>query len=199
MTPSYEKYQAVRGFDEEKVKQGVRMILEGIGENPDREELVRTPTRVAEMYQDMFSGLHTDLEEKFRAYPVDNHDEMILLKDIPFYSFCEHHILPFWGTVSVAYIPRNNRIVGFSSLIKVVEHFAKRPQVQERMTTQVCDFLNEKLEPGGVLVVIRAHHLCISMHGVKKENSETVTSAMRGFLRKQATRMEALMLLGGNV
>ncbi len=183
-------------MDQDKIRRGVRLILEGIGEDPDREELIGTPRRVADMYQELFSGLHNDLEASFATYPVENEDEMILMRDIPFYSFCEHHLLPFWGSVSLAYIPKNNRIVGFSTLIRVVEHFARRPQVQERMTTQICEFLNEKLSPAGILVVVRAHHLCISMQGVKKEQSEAVTSAMRGYLRKQATRLEAMLLLG---
>ncbi len=182
-------------MDRSKIEKGVRLILEGIGENPEREELVNTPARIAEMYEDIFSGLHSDLKAEFRTYPVDNQDEMILMRDIPFYSFCEHHLLPFWGTASLAYIPKNNRIVGFSTLIRVVQHFAKRLQIQERMTTQICDFLNAHLKPSGILVVVRAHHLCISMQGVKKEQSEAVTSAVRGYLRRQATRLEALNLL----
>ncbi len=183
-------------MDKEKIKEGVRLILEGIGEDTTRAGILRTPQRVADMYEDVFSGLQTNLEDKFNSYPVTKQDDMILMKNIPFYSFCEHHLLPFWGHASIAYIPKNDRIVGFSTLIKVVEHFAKRPQVQEQMTTQICEFLNDKLDPAGLLVVIRATHLCISMQGVKKEDSQAVTSAMRGYMRKQATRMEALLLLG---
>lgn len=186
-------------MDPKKIKAGVRLILEGIGEDPERYGLRETPERVAEMYQDLFQGVVSDPEKHFSTYPVDNQDEMILIRDIPFYSFCEHHLLPFWGTVSLAYIPDNNQIVGFSSLIRVVEHFAKKPQVQERMTTEICDFLNDRLKPRGILVTIKAHHLCVSMRGVKKEHSEPITSAMRGYLRKQVTRMEALMLLGNKV
>ncbi len=186
-------------MDREKIKRGVRLIIEGIGENPDREGLRETPERVAEMYQDLFQGVEGNPDSDFALYPVENQDEMILIRDIPFYSFCEHHLLPFWGTVSLAYIPDNNRIIGFSTLIRVVEHFAKRPQIQERMTTEICDFLNTRLKPRGILVTIRAHHLCVSMRGVKKEHSEPITSAMRGYLRKQATRLEALMLLGQQV
>ncbi len=182
-------------MDTEKIAQGVRLILEGIGEDPQRNGLQRTPQRVAEMYTDLFKGLHEDLDASFITEPVDNEDEMILMRDIPFYSFCEHHMLPFWGYVSLAYIPRDNRIAGFSTLIRVVEHFAKRPQIQERMTTQICEYLDKSLKPNGILVVVRAHHLCISMRGVKKEQSEAITSAMRGYLRKQATRLEALNLL----
>ena len=188
-----------RKMNPDKIKTGIRLILEGIGEDPNRNGLQGTPERVAEMYQDLFQGVVGDLKKEFNTYPVENQDEMILIRDVPFYSFCEHHLLPFWGTVSLAYIPNNNRIAGFSTLIDVVEFFAKRPQIQERMTTQICDFLNERLNPRGILVTIRAHHLCISMRGVKKEHSEPVTSAMRGYLRKQATRLEALMLLGNKV
>ena len=183
-------------MDKRKIEKGVRLIIEGIGEDPEREGLKGTPRRVAEMYRDLFAGVEDDLDTVFNTYPVENQDEMILMRDIPFYSFCEHHLLPFWGTVSIAYIPSKNRIVGFSTLIRVVEHFAHRPQVQERMTTQICEYLNDNLKPSGILVTIRAHHLCISMRGVKKEQSEAVTSAMRGYLRKQATRLEALLLLG---
>lgn len=183
-------------MDRKKIEEGVRLILEGIGEDPNRAGLVGTPARVAEMYEDLFSGVKADLKQDFNTYPVENQDEMILMRDIPFYSFCEHHLLPFWGTVSLAYIPNNNRIVGFSTLIRVVEHFAKRPQIQERMTTEICDFLNDHLQPRGILVTMRAHHLCIAMRGERKEQSEPVTSAMRGYLRRQTSRMEALMLLG---
>ena len=182
-------------MDLQKIEQGVHLILEGIGEDPGREGLRSTPQRVAQMYSELLSGLHEELDVQFATYEVENHDEMILIRDIPFYSFCEHHLLPFWGSVSLAYIPTDDRIVGFSTLIRVVEHFAKRLQVQERMTTQICDYLNNTLKTAGVLVIIRAHHLCISMRGVKKEQSETVTSAMRGYLRKQVTRLEALQLL----
>ena len=183
-------------MDRKKIEAGVRLILEGIGENLDRPGLRHTPERMAEMYEDLFSGLQTDLQKEFVTYPVENQDEMILMRNIPFYSFCEHHLLPFWGTVSLAYIPDNNRIVGFSTLIRVVGHFSKKPQIQERMTTEICEFLNTHLKPRGILVVVHAHHLCISMRGQKKEQSEPVTSAMRGYLRKQSTRLEALMLLG---
>ncbi len=182
-------------MDLEKIKSGVSLILEGIGEDVNRPGIQKTPERVATMYADLFSGLHEDLDASFITEPVDNEDEMILMRDIPFYSFCEHHMLPFWGFVSLAYIPKDNRIAGFSTLIRVVEHFAKRPQIQERMTTQICEYLDRSLKPNGILVTIRAHHLCISMRGVKKEQSEAVTSAMRGYLRKQATRLEALNLL----
>lgn len=182
-------------MDRAKIEQGVRLVLEGIGEDLERDGLVRTPERVAEMYTDLFRGLEESLEQEITTFPVEHHDEMILMRDIPFYSFCEHHLLPFWGFVSLAYLPSNGRIAGFSTLIRVVEHFARRPQVQERMTTQICDWLNTHLAPDGILVLVRAHHLCISMRGVKKEQSEAITSAVRGYLEKQATRLEALDLL----
>ncbi len=183
-------------MDKSKIEQGVKLIIEGIGEDPNRHGMKNTPKRVADMYEELFAGVGNNIEAHFSTYPVENQDEMILMRDIPFYSFCEHHLLPFWGSVSLAYIPSNNRIVGFSKLIQIVQHFAQQPQIQERMTTQICDFLNDNLQPAGILVTIKANHLCIRMRGEKKEHSEAVTSAMRGYLRKQATRLEALMLLG---
>jgi len=181
--------------DEEKVKKAVRMLLEAIGENPDRENLARTPERVARMYRDIFSGVGTDPIEELSLFTSENHDEMIVVKDIPFYSMCEHHLLPFWGHVSISYIPGNNKVTGFSSLVRLVDAVSKRPQVQERMTTELADALVQRLKPLGVMVVIKARQLCIAMQGVKKERTETITSAQRGYLRKQITRIEALNLI----
>lgn len=184
-------------FDDEKIKQGVRLILEGIGEQPEREGLLQTPNRVARMYREIFAGIGNEPAEKISLYTSTNHDEMILVKDIPFYSMCEHHLLPFMGHVSIGYIPGNNQVTGFSSIVRLVESIAARPQIQERMTTELADALVNRLKPLGVIVVIKARHLCISMQGVKREATETITSAQRGYLRKQITRIEAFNLMNG--
>ena len=177
------------------IEKAVKDILLAIGEDPERQGLIDTPKRVAEMYEEIFSGMNVDPQENFHTYHTENQDEMILIKDIPFHSMCEHHLLPFYGKVSIAYIPDNNRITGFSTLIKVIENFARKPQLQERMATDIADFLMEKLKPLGILVVIEANQLCIAMRGLRKHDSATVTSAMRGVMRKTATRMEAFSLL----
>jgi len=170
-------------------------MLEAIGEDPDREGLRLTPDRVVRMFDEIYSGVGVDPIEEISLFNSDNQDEMIIVKDIPFYSMCEHHLLPFWGHVSISYIPGNNMVTGFSSLVRLVDTLSKRPQVQERMTTDLADILVAKLKPAGVMVVIKARQLCISMQGVKKENCTTVTSAQRGYLRKQITRIEALTLM----
>lgn len=183
-------------MDLKKIEKGVRLILEGIGEDPDRAGLKDTPERVARMYQEIFAGLETPTEEILKAIEGESHDELVLLKDIPFYSICEHHLLPFIGKAHVAYIPSGGRIAGLSELAKAVEVFAKRLQVQERLTTQLADLIMEKLKPKGAMVIIDAEHLCISMRGVKKSGSKTVTSAVRGIFRtKQSTREELLELI----
>ncbi|NQT33979.1 GTP cyclohydrolase I FolE [bacterium] len=184
-------------IDSEKIKRGVRLLLEGIGEDPDRDGLAGTPERVARMYGEIFSGVGVEPAEKISLFTSENHDEMIIVKDIPFYSMCEHHLLPFWGSVSIGYIPGNNQVTGFSSLIRLVEAVTSRPQVQERMTTDLADTLVNRLKPLGVIVIVKARHLCISMQGVKKEMTEVVTSAQRGYLRKQITRLEAFHLING--
>ncbi|RJP81331.1 MAG: GTP cyclohydrolase I FolE [Candidatus Zixiibacteriota bacterium] len=184
-------------FDRERIKTAVRELLLAIGEDPDREGLERTPERVAETFQEIFAGVGVEVEPEIAVFTTENQDEMILMRDIPFYSMCEHHLLPFWGTVSIAYIPDNNRITGFSSLGRVVELSARRPQLQERMTTDIAEMLMRVLKPLGVFVIIKAQHLCTSMRGVKKAGALTVTSSMRGIMRKEATRLEALMLMDG--
>jgi GTP cyclohydrolase I len=181
--------------DNRKVEEAVRSLLEGVGEDPEREGLKETPRRVAQMYAEIFSGLGVDPRKELRLYSTQNQDEMILVRDIPFYSVCEHHLLPFVGKAHVAYIPSNNQITGFSSLVRVVEAMAKRPQLQERLTTEIADIMVEVMHPLGVLVVIEAEHLCMTMRGVKKPGSLTVTSAMRGIMRKEATRAEAFALI----
>ena len=174
-------------MDREKIRKIVVDFLRAIGENPDRPGLKETPQRVARMCEELFGGLGHDPKQELRLYTTKNEDEMILVKNIPFYSTCEHHLLPFFGKAHIAYIPRENKIAGFSSFVKVIEILARRPQVQERLTTDIADLLVQTLNPLGVLVVIEAEHLCMTMRGVKKPGSLTVTSAMRGIMRKLST------------
>ena len=155
-------------MDIKKIEKGVRLILEGIGEDPERAGLKDTPSRVAKMYEEIFSGLETPTEEILKHIEGESHDEMVLLKDIPFYSVCEHHLLPFIGKAHVAYIPSAGKIAGIGELAKAVEVLAKKPQVQERLTAQLADMLMEKLKPKGAMVIIDAEHLCLSMRGLKK-------------------------------
>lgn len=183
-------------LDRERICAAVRELIIAIGEDPEREGLRNTPQRVAEMFEEIYSGIGSEVEPEIAIYTTKNQDEMILLRDIPFHSMCEHHLLPFFGSVSIAYIPDNNRITGFSSLARVVELMARRPQLQERMTTEIADALMKVLKPLGVFVIIRAQHLCMTMRGVKKAGAWTVTSSMRGIMRKEATRLEALSLMG---
>lgn len=184
-------------MDRTKIEQGVRLILEGIGEDADREGLRETPTRVAKMYEEVCAGMHQDPAEHFETTFDEHHEEMVLVRDIPFYSLCEHHLMPFFGMAHVAYIPAvDGRICGLSKLARLVDVFAKRPQVQERLTSQIADTLIEELHPQGAIVVLEAEHLCMSMRGVKKPGARTMTSAVRGvFERSQATRAEALSLI----
>jgi GTP cyclohydrolase I len=184
-------------MDMEKIQEGVRLILEGVGEDPEREGLKKTPARVAKMYAECFAGLYENPAEFFETTFDEHHEEMVLVRDIPFYSMCEHHLAPFFGKAHVAYIPaKDGHICGLSKLARLVDTFAKRPQVQERLTSQVADTLIEQLHPQGVIVVIEAEHLCMSMRGIKKPGSRTTTSAVRGiFQRNQATRAEAFSLI----
>lgn len=181
--------------NKQRAKRAVKLLLEAIGEDPDREGLRDTPRRVADMYEEVFAGVGRDARKELKVYRADNQDEMIIVRDIPFYSICEHHLLPFIGKAHVAYVPSNNRITGFANLVSVVETIAKRPQLQERLTTEIADTLVEVLKPLGILVVVEAEHLCLSMMGVKKPGALTVTSAMRGGMRKEATRAEAFTLI----
>ena len=184
-------------MDKTKIEEGVRLILEGVGEDPDREGLRETPARVARMYEEVFAGLSENPARHFEVTFDEHHEEMVLVKDIPFYSMCEHHLVPFFGKAHVAYIPATDgRICGLSKLARLVEAFAKRPQVQERLTSQIADTLIEQLNPQGVIVVLEAEHMCMSMRGVKKPGSQTVTSAVRGVFEKSApARSEALSLI----
>lgn len=184
-------------MDRDKIAEGVRLILEGVGEDPGREGLVDTPRRVADMYAEIFAGLGQDAAEHFCVTFNEDHQEMVLVRDIPLYSVCEHHLVPFMGRAHVAYVPgKHGRICGLSKLARVVDVFAKRPQVQERLTSQIADTVVENLDPAGVLVVIEAEHLCMSMRGVQKPGSQTVTSAVRGIFKSDArTRAEAMSLI----
>jgi len=184
-------------MDHDKIEQGVRLILEGIGEDLGREGLVGTPGRVADMYSEIFAGLEQDAAEHLCVTFNEGHQEMVLVRDIPLYSVCEHHLVPFMGRAHLAYIPgKEGRICGLSKLARVVDVFAKRPQVQERMTSQIADTIVEYLQPAGVIVVIEAEHLCMSMRGVQKPGAITTTSAVRGiFARNSATRAEAMSLI----
>ncbi|MGA9772694.1 MAG: GTP cyclohydrolase I FolE [Blastocatellia bacterium] len=186
-------------FDLKKIEAGVRMILEGIGEDPDRPGLQGTPRRVALMYEEICAGLYTDARQFIQALPAETHDEMVIVKDIPIYSICEHHLLPFVGVAHIAYIPKGGRLVGLSKLARVADTLAKKPQLQERLTTQIADLLYEELRATGVMVVIEAVHMCIEMRGVKKPGSKTLTSALRGgFLKDPRTRNEAMSLIRDN-
>jgi len=180
-----------------RVAAAVREILIALGEDPDREGLKETPERVARSYQEMFTGLEIDPAEVLaKTFEID-HDEMVLVRDIEVWSTCEHHLLPFTGVAHVAYIPAKGRITGLSKLARLVDAFAKRPQVQERLTTQVADALVEHLHPQGVMVVFECEHLCMTMRGVRKPGAKTVTSAVRGVMNNPATRAEAMSLIIG--
>jgi GTP cyclohydrolase I len=176
------------------VERAVRELLEAIGEDPDRDGLARTPTRVADMFTEIFAGLREDPAGHLTVRFDADHDEMVMVRDIPLYSTCEHHLVPFIGKAHVAYIPGDDgRITGLSKLARLVDGFARRPQVQERLTTQIADAIDQVLQPKGVLVVIEAEHLCMSMRGVRKPGALTVTSAVRGlFKTSAATRAEAM-------
>jgi GTP cyclohydrolase I len=183
--------------DIERIEAAVTEILEALGEDPQRDGLLRTPARVAKMYAEVFAGLREDPEHHLKVQFEAGHDEMVMVKDIPFYSMCEHHLLPFHGQAHVAYVPgEHGKITGLSKLARLVEAYARRPQVQERLTSQVADDLMQTLDPRGALVVIEAEHLCMSMRGVQKPGSLTLTSAVRGLFLSDATRAEAMQLLG---
>lgn len=187
-------------FDEAKIRAAVALIIEAIGEDPQREGLVDTPNRVAEMYAELFMGMNKDPREELSVAYEEGHREMVIVRDIPFYSMCEHHLLPFYGMAHVGYIPDvQGRVVGLSKLARVVEIVASRPQIQERMTGGIADAIMEGLAPSGVAVIVQAEHLCMTMRGVKKPGSNIITSAIRGaFLTNAASRAEFLSLVHGN-
>ena len=185
-------------IDQERIAVAVREILFAIGEDPDRDGLLETPNRVARMYAEICAGLHQEPSEHLATMFEADHDEMVMVRDIPMYSLCEHHLIPFIGKAHIAYIPnRSGNVIGLSKVARLVDGYAKRPQVQERLTRQVADALEEHLQPRGVLVVMEAEHLCMSMRGVRKAGSSTVTSSVTGIFRANvATRAEAMRFLG---
>ena len=196
-TKSNKSHRKVTMIDSAKIEKAVASIIEAIGEDPKREGLVGTPRRIAEMYAEVFGGIYEDPGEELRVGFEEGHQEMVILKDIPFYSMCEHHFLPFHGLAHVGYIP-SGRVVGASKIGRVVEILARRPQLQERLTTQIANTIVSVLEPKGVAVVIQAEHLCMTMRGVKKPGSNIITSAMRGLFQKNPiTRSEFLSLVQG--
>jgi len=184
-------------IDQRKIEQAVLSIIEAIGEDPKREGLVDTPRRIAEMYGELFMGIAVEPKAELTVSYEEGHHEMVILRDIPFYSMCEHHLLPFYGVVHIGYIPRGN-IVGLSKLARVVETLSRRPQLQERLTTQIAEAILEALNPDGVAVVIQAEHMCMTIRGVKKPGTNIITSATRGLFRtRAATRAEFLSLIRG--
>jgi GTP cyclohydrolase I len=186
-------------FDQARAEQAVRELLLACGEDPDRDGLQETPARVARAYREMFSGLYTDADSVLDKTFDESHDELILVTDIPMFSTCEHHLVPFHGVAHVGYIPsEEGKVTGLSKLARLVDLYAKRPQVQERLTSQIADALMRKLEPRGVIVVVEAEHLCMAMRGIRKPGARTTTSAVRGVLKTSATsRSEALDLING--
>lgn len=185
-----------KGVDKKRIEKAVGMILEAIGDDPQREDLIATPSRVAQMYEEIFQGIDKDPRLELEVLLSEDHEEIVLLKDVPLYSICEHHLLPFVGKVHVGYIPKGGRVTGLSKLVRVVEILSRRLQVQERLTTQISDVIMEKLRPRGVMVIIEAEHLCLSMRGVKKPGILTITSAVRGiFKENEKTRAETMALI----
>lgn len=182
--------------NKEIIMNAVRDILKAVGEDVEREGLLETPKRVANMYEELFSGLNDDPKQHLKLFDEKSNDEMVIVRDIPFSSMCEHHLLPFVGKAHIAYIPSNNKIIGLSKFARIVDNFAKRPQVQERLTSDIADFLEENLNPKGVAVIIEAEHMCMSIRGAKASGSQTQTSALRGMMKSDArTRAEVLSLL----
>ena len=179
-----------------RIEKAVREILLAIGEDPEREGLIETPLRVARMYDELFAGLHVDVRDVIKVFHEKDHDEMIMVGDIPFYSMCEHHLLPFIGRAHVVYIPQSGRILGLSKIARIVDVMSRKPQLQERLTSQIADTLVEAVRPMGVAVIVEAEHLCMTMRGIRKPGSLTVTSALRGLCKSDArSRSEAMSLL----
>lgn len=185
-----------RSMDLPKIEHAVREILEAIGEDPDREGLQETPQRVARMYAEVFAGLHRDISKDIKTFHGEGNDEMILIGDIPFYSMCEHHLLPFHGKAHVVYIPKDGKIFGLSKVARIVDTLSRKPQLQEKLTSEIADAIEKAVDARSVCVVLEAEHLCMTMRGIRKPGSKTVTSAMRGGCRSDIrTRNEALALI----
>lgn len=183
-------------IDKLRIENAVREILAAVGEDPEREGLQETPARVAKMYAEVFAGLHDNPEKHLKIFTENNgYDDLVIIRDIPLYSVCEHHLLPFTGKAHIAYIPNDGRIIGLSKFARIVDTFARRPQVQERLTAQIADFIYKSVDPQGVAVLIEAEHLCMTMRGARAAGSKTTTSALRGSMRKDAKTREEVMLL----
>lgn len=183
-------------MDKPRIEAAIRELLAAIGEDPDREGLVETPRRVAQMYEEIFAGLEEDPLRHVKLFSEQNDDEIVTVRDIPLYSMCEHHLLPFTGVAHVAYIPGGGKVIGLSKLARIVNHFARRPQLQERLTAQIADFLVEQLQPRGLAVIIEAEHLCMTMRGIRAAGAKTQTSALRGLMKSDPrTRQETMSLL----
>ena len=188
--------ESKKNMDLPKIEKAVRDILEAIGEDPDREGLLDTPQRVARMYAEVFAGLHRDISKDIKTFHGEGNDEMILIGDIPFYSMCEHHLLPFHGKAHVVYIPRDGKIFGLSKVARIVDTLSRKPQLQEKLTSEIADAIEQAVDARSVCVVLEAEHLCMTMRGIRKPGSKTVTSAMRGGCRSDIrTRNEALALI----
>ncbi|WP_436837083.1 GTP cyclohydrolase I FolE [Planococcus shixiaomingii] len=183
----------LQNVDLEKIEKAVAMILEAVGEDIEREGLLDTPKRVAKMYAEVFSGLQEDPKEFFKTVFHEDHEELVLVKDIPFYSMCEHHLVPFFGKAHVAYIPRDGVVTGLSKLARAVETVAKRPQLQERITSTIADSLMETLNPHGVFVMVEAEHLCMTMRGIKKPGAKTITAVSRGIFEEDAVKRSEII------
>lgn len=185
-------------MDKKRIENAVREIIVAIGEDPQRDGLLETPKRVANMYEELFAGLEQDPTQHLKLFNEQSNDEMVIVRDIPLHSMCEHHLVPFVGRAHIAYIPDNNKIIGLSKFARIVDCFSKRPQVQERLTCDIADFLDKHLKPQGVAVVIEAEHMCMTMRGARASGSSTQTSALRGIMKTDArTRAEVMALLKG--
>ncbi|UCC80974.1 MAG: GTP cyclohydrolase I FolE [Candidatus Zixiibacteriota bacterium] len=182
-------------MDKTTIARGIDLVLDGLGLDKSQEGLRDTSRRVADFYAEFFAGLKENPREALKLYHAENRDELIIAKDISFYSMCEHHLLPFFGQVHLAYIPENNSVIGFSRLVRMIELISRRPQIQERMTTEIADTIYETVKPKGVLVIVEAEQLCLTMRGLRQPGIKTVSSAIRGALKKDATREEALLLI----
>ncbi|KIL48067.1 GTP cyclohydrolase I FolE [Jeotgalibacillus campisalis] len=200
------KDQSVMTVNEEKnkvnrpqIEAAIRMLLEAVGEDPNREGLLDTPKRVAKMYEELFEGLHKDPREYFKTVFNEDHEELVFVKDIPFYSMCEHHLIPFFGKAHVAYLPKEGRVTGLSKLARAVETTARKPQLQERITSTVADSIMEMLSPHGAMVIVEAEHMCMTMRGVKKPGAMTITTAARGVFENDAIRRNEVLALMKNI
>lgn len=183
-------------IDKPRIEKAIKEILIAIGEDPNREGLVETPSRVARMYEEVFEGLHKDPKNNIKVFEHEKADQMIVVKNIPFYSMCEHHLLPFYGEAHVVYIPCNNKVIGLSKIARIVDTLSKKPQLQERLGNEISDTLMDVINAKGVAVVLEAEHLCMTMRGIKKSGSKTITSSITGIVRSDIrTRMEAMELL----